>query len=540
MKYQLFKLEYQLFKWNTTSSNCITNFSNETSIPFVFVCLSMRMHLPYYFPFSMQCMELPLVRKDSSSQSASTNSTTTSSPGTNSPQSPINVNNDDPFPFPFAKHLHRMHYLTQVPLTASRNTSLSHISNGGGGSCGSSTAGDNSAISNNSSNISNNNGLLSQLRHNPQRHHRQQQQQSLRFKYHPHPQHQHPQTSHNQQVQSLPLLHPVPHQFPHQDPQHLYYHQQHHPSSPPAVCGDKNNVHKFNFDTNPGHRQGHEEIWVRSGHQYQQEHLQIHQPHSSTSIVSGKPDPSLLGSESLAGGDPQHRELYKDQSYVVFNKNKGSGPPPPPHDHDYSYPNLEPVQKPPAQRSSTKKQALSSGRRSSLSYPPLPMKNKSRSKSGGGGGGGLLAGVDNGGGSSSSSSRPSSGVGNSSCSGTHTLLAPSTSSSARVQCKHCREVFSVDDNVRGSCEDAPDSVERCIECVSCVSCFSCLMYHCLADADGSYVHPCSCGPSDHCKRWTALSILSIFIPCLWCYPPLKACHYCGTRCGLCGGRHKAA
>ena len=302
-------------------------------------------------------------------------------------------------------------------------------------------------------------------------------------------------------------------------------------------------------------------------------------------VLGGKPShPGLLVDCGDGDSDcPEHLDCSKESSYVVFNKsNKGGSPPP----HEYSYPNLEPAQKPPAQRSSTKKQALgptsptatappssssSQGHSTTTSQPypasqphhphygqshhtlphtnnpPLPIKVKSKTKSssssgsGGsssGGLGGVGVGILSGGGGGGGGGGGEGGMkGGQQQSGARCRLV-----STQVQCKHCRELFSLDDNPRGSCEDAPDSVERCLECVSCVTCAQCLMYHCWADADGEFRHPCSCERGDPglCKRWTALSFLSLLLPCLWCYLPFKACHHCGTACGLCGGRHKAA
>ena len=112
----------------------------------------------------------------------------------------------------------------------------------------------------------------------------------------------------------------------------------------------------------------------------------------------------------------------------------------------------------------------------------------------------------------------------------------------RSRCMYCREMFVHDDNPRGACEDAPDRATRCIDKVSCVCCAEEMLYHCMVDVDGEYGHPCICDSSDdsNCKKWTALTILSFFVPCLWCYRPLTACHRCGVVCGCCGGQHKAA
>ncbi|GAB6020514.1 hypothetical protein CHUAL_003199 [Chamberlinius hualienensis] len=113
----------------------------------------------------------------------------------------------------------------------------------------------------------------------------------------------------------------------------------------------------------------------------------------------------------------------------------------------------------------------------------------------------------------------------------------------RVQCKHCHELFSEDENERGSCEYAPDAVRSCINKVTCLSCAQCMLYHCMADSEGDFTnHPCSCDRSEeHCtRRWLGLTILSIFVPCLWCYIPLNTCHRCGIQFRICGGRHEAS
>ncbi|XP_060535876.1 sprouty-related, EVH1 domain-containing protein 1 isoform X2 [Cylas formicarius] len=121
---------------------------------------------------------------------------------------------------------------------------------------------------------------------------------------------------------------------------------------------------------------------------------------------------------------------------------------------------------------------------------------------------------------------------------------------APQRCRHCNEVFSQERNSRGSCEYGPDPVANAIDTVTCMSCLQCAMYHCAADAEGDYAGPaCPCaaagrreadrGDDDAC-RWLGFAFFALLVPCLWLYPPLKMCHWCGTRCGMCGGRHKAA
>lgn len=205
--------------------------------------------------------------------------------------------------------------------------------------------------------------------------------------------------------------------------------------------------------------------------------------------LSGKSDQGLLDSVS------DNVEL-KEYSYVIFAKN---------NPHDYSYPNLDTLHKP--DKMPTNREAISSVKKhtqiTSQPKPPLPVKQKKKDKH--------------------------------KNQQTNRLLQNS-------RCKHCRDNFSEENNYRGSCEEAPDNVDKCIEVVTCVWCTRALIYHCMSDADGEFGHPCVCDTSDesNCKKWTALSILSLFVPCLWCYWPLKACHMCGVSCGCCGGRHKAS
>uniref|UniRef100_A0A8B9NDF9 Sprouty related EVH1 domain containing 3 n=1 Tax=Accipiter nisus TaxID=211598 RepID=A0A8B9NDF9_9AVES len=113
---------------------------------------------------------------------------------------------------------------------------------------------------------------------------------------------------------------------------------------------------------------------------------------------------------------------------------------------------------------------------------------------------------------------------------------------APSRCVYCRGVFSREENGRGQCRDAPDPAGRCVRRLSCLWCAESLLYHCMADAEGDFSAPCSCGGGHPhcCARWLAPAALALLVPCLCCYPPLRACHWCGGHCGCCGGRHKAA
>lgn len=195
-------------------------------------------------------------------------------------------------------------------------------------------------------------------------------------------------------------------------------------------------------------------------------------------------------------GSEDNIELI-DYSYVQFAKNKpGTG-------NDYSYPTLEPISKSPQRTepiTSLKKHRIDP----SSTQLPLPRKTKKQRK---------ILRRDK----------------------THLLPQPK-------RCVYCNEMYIETENPPGSCVDAPDRAKDCIEKVSCICCARGMLYHCMADVDGDYGHPCVCDTSDdsNCKKWTALTLLSFFVPCLWCYWPLTGCHQCGVSCDCCGGRHKAA
>ncbi|CAB3381253.1 Hypothetical predicted protein [Cloeon dipterum] len=111
----------------------------------------------------------------------------------------------------------------------------------------------------------------------------------------------------------------------------------------------------------------------------------------------------------------------------------------------------------------------------------------------------------------------------------------------KIRCRYCQEYFTEEQNRRGACELAPDQTQSCIDTVSCVSSAQCMMYHCMSDQEGEFAQrPCECtgGGGDGCgRRWLGLGLLSILVPCLCLYPPLNCCHWCGVKCGMCGGRH---
>ncbi|XP_065161201.1 sprouty-related, EVH1 domain-containing protein 2 [Atheta coriaria] len=108
----------------------------------------------------------------------------------------------------------------------------------------------------------------------------------------------------------------------------------------------------------------------------------------------------------------------------------------------------------------------------------------------------------------------------------------------KYRCRYCQELYFEDQNRRGACDEAPDGCKAGIEKITCISCAQCVSYHCASDAEGDFAqHPCDCSDYNCGKRWICLTFLSLFVPCLWFYPPLKLCHWCGVKCGVCGGKH---
>lgn len=233
--------------------------------------------------------------------------------------------------------------------------------------------------------------------------------------------------------------------------------------------------------------------------------------------TNGVQQPPGAGEKLKGGGGDQGSSTTEENielqeyPYVQFARNR-------PSVHDYSYPNLDSIggKMAPAPRDSlgsVKKVELPQVPPQLQQQPPLPTKSARKKKK------------------------------------KERLKAPSSSSDKsrhlllqRSRCVYCHEMFVHEENQRGRCEDAPDRGVECIERVSCICCARGMLYHCMADADGDYGHPCVCDPSDesNCHKWTALSVLSLLVPCLWCYGPLTACHRLGMACGCCGGRHKAA
>lgn len=95
------------------------------------------------------------------------------------------------------------------------------------------------------------------------------------------------------------------------------------------------------------------------------------------------------------------------------------------------------------------------------------------------------------------------------------------------------------------------SAENVLDYTSCLCCVKGLFYHCVDGGNGGAIasnidgedvttncadEPCSCTGNRTASRWACLSALTLIMPCLLCYWPLRGCV---TVCEACHARHAA-
>ncbi|XP_051558158.1 protein sprouty homolog 2 [Myxocyprinus asiaticus] len=81
------------------------------------------------------------------------------------------------------------------------------------------------------------------------------------------------------------------------------------------------------------------------------------------------------------------------------------------------------------------------------------------------------------------------------------------------------------------------SATTSMDYVTCVCCVKGLFYHCSSDdEDVCADKPFSCNQSHCCLRWSAISVLALFLPCLLCYLPAKGCVALCQTCYDCTNR----
>jgi protein sprouty family protein 2 len=75
--------------------------------------------------------------------------------------------------------------------------------------------------------------------------------------------------------------------------------------------------------------------------------------------------------------------------------------------------------------------------------------------------------------------------------------------------------------------------DEVVDYATCMCCVKGLFYHCTKDSEDEgriADDPCSCsGPLKTCiPRWGCLAVLSVFLPCLWCFLPITGCRKAAT------------
>ncbi|KAL5292334.1 SPRY2 family protein [Megaselia abdita] len=73
------------------------------------------------------------------------------------------------------------------------------------------------------------------------------------------------------------------------------------------------------------------------------------------------------------------------------------------------------------------------------------------------------------------------------------------------------------------------SAESVIDYASCLCCVKALFFHSESMKDGAD-DPCSCAPHRRTARWGWLGAISILLPCLWCYWPMRGCIALCAKC----------
>lgn len=107
--------------------------------------------------------------------------------------------------------------------------------------------------------------------------------------------------------------------------------------------------------------------------------------------------------------------------------------------------------------------------------------------------------------------------------GRDSIICPECS---RCRCQACRTPRPLPS--KWLCHDKfLCSAEACVDYASCLCCVKGLFYHCAGsegddDAGATCAdRPCSCAPHQRLARWSCLASLTLALPCLACYWPLR-------------------
>ena len=96
----------------------------------------------------------------------------------------------------------------------------------------------------------------------------------------------------------------------------------------------------------------------------------------------------------------------------------------------------------------------------------------------------------------------------------------------RCRCKACREPRRLPEHYLCH-KKCLCSTETVVDTVSGMCLVKALFYHCgkdyAAEADSVFENPCSCSGDFAAARWGCMAAMSLVMPCLLCYLPMKAC-----------------
>uniref|UniRef100_T1GIB1 Protein sprouty n=1 Tax=Megaselia scalaris TaxID=36166 RepID=T1GIB1_MEGSC len=98
----------------------------------------------------------------------------------------------------------------------------------------------------------------------------------------------------------------------------------------------------------------------------------------------------------------------------------------------------------------------------------------------------------------------------------------------RCRCEQCKKPRQLPSTwiCNKSCLCSAESV---IDYASCLCCVKALFFHSESMKDGAD-DPCSCAPHRRTARWGWLGAISILLPCLWCYWPMRGCIALCAKC----------
>ncbi|XP_076468105.1 uncharacterized protein LOC143298945 [Babylonia areolata] len=170
----------------------------------------------------------------------------------------------------------------------------------------------------------------------------------------------------------------------------------------------------------------------------------------------------------------------------------------------------------------------------------LPCRTNQRTPTGGVGGGGGLTNAGVGGGGGVVSTQPSKsppplkeeagGEGGGKEDRHSSIIC---SQCGKCRCTACSEPRELP--VRWCCGDRYElSARKAVDVGTCFCCVQTVFYHCGAEEDNTcYDNPCACGGTKCCSRWACLAASALFLPCLWCYWPLRGCLAASKACYNC-------